>query len=50
MVVLFRGETLPGTKLDVYTWEDKNDDKIVYFKIKRNEDLKGTHTFSKKLR
>ena len=38
VVVLFRGETLPGTKLDVYTWEDKSDDKIVYFKIKRNEE------------
>ena len=33
LIVLYRGETRPGIKADVYTWEDKIDGKKLHFKI-----------------
>ena len=36
LIVLYRGETRPGTRADVYTWEDQNDDKKLHFKIMNN--------------
>ena len=39
VIVVYRGETRPGTRADVYTWEDQNDDKKLHFKIMN----KGAH-------
>ena len=40
VTVVYKGETVAGDKLDIYTWQDEQDDYKLYFKIKKkNSDV-----------
>ena len=39
LLVLYKGESLPGQKIAINTWQDKTDKLKIYFRIRRGNDI-----------